>query len=165
MRRRFRFSCPLSRVPARALLWVLVAGCATLRSTLRFEEPQLQLQEINITGLGLSGGTMDLVFDVYNPNGYTMRSTRLEVGLDLEGTHFGDALVERPLDLSPQNNSRVVVPVRFEWAGVGAGARALITRQGVRYGLTGSVIVDTPLGDKRVGLRGSGDVPLKKLLP
>lgn len=144
---------------------VLCSACATFKTALRFEEPQLQLEEITVTGLGLSGGTLDLVFDVFNPNGYTLRSTRLEIALDLEGTHFGDALLERPLDLSPQNHSRVVVPVRFEWAGLGAGARSLVTRAAVRYALSGTVIVDTPLGDKRVGLRGTGDVPLKKLLP
>ena len=139
-------------------------GCATLRSALSFQEPQLELQEINITGLGLTGGTLDLVFDVYNPNDYRLRSTRLEVGLDLEGTHFGDALIDRPLDLSPTNHSQVVMPVRFEWAGVGAAARGLLTRQALRYGITGAVLLDTPLGDKRVQLRSSGNVPLKKLL-
>lgn len=147
------------------LLLVAASGCATFKAALHFEEPQLQLQEINITGLGLTGGTLDLVFDVFNPNSYTLRSTRLEVGIDLEGAHFGDALLERPLDLSPENHSRVVVPVRFEWAGVSAGARALVTKQSVRYGLTGAVLVDTPLGDKRVALHGSGDVPLRKLMP
>jgi len=149
----------------RLLPLLLVPACATFRMALHFEEPQLQLQEINITGLGLSGGTLDLVFDVFNPNSYSLRSTRLEIGIDLEGTHFGDALLERPLDLSPENHSRVVVPVRFEWAGVSAGARALMTKQSVRYGLTGVVLVETPLGDKRVGVHGSGDVPLKKLMP
>lgn len=142
---------------------VVASSCATLRSALRFEAPQLALQEINVTGLGLSGGTLDLVFDVYNPNDYRLRSTRLEVGLDLESVHFGDALIDRPLDLSPLNHSRVIVPVRFEWEGVGAGARALLTRQAIRYGVSGAVLVDTPLGERRVALRASGDVPLKKL--
>ena len=145
-------------------LWVAVAGCATL-GKLVFTEPDVQLKEIDITGLGLSGGTMNLIFDVYNPNDYRVRSTRMELGLDLEATHFGDAVLEKPLDLSPQNHNQVVVPVRFEWAGVGAGARALLSRQAIRYGLTGAVLLDTPLGDKRLGLHGSGDVPLKKLLP
>lgn len=138
-------------------------ACATL-GKLAFTEPDIQLQEINITGLGMTGGTMDLVFDVWNPNDYRIRSTRLEVGVDLEGTHFGDALLDRPLDLSPTNHSRVVVPVRFEWAGLGAGARALLTRQAVAYGITGAVILDTPLGDRRVALQGKGNVPLRKLL-
>src|SRR5207302_5750745 len=79
------------------------AACGTL-SRLSFHEPELQLQEINVTGVGLTGGTFELVFDVYNPNEYRIRSTRLEVGVDLEGTHFGDALLERPLDLSPTNH-------------------------------------------------------------
>ena len=158
-----RFPFPVSRFP----WWVVlgaVASCATLRSALDFQEPQVELKQINITGMGLSGGTLDLVFDVYNPNDYRLRSTRLEVGLDLEDRHFGDALIDKPLDLSPTNHSQVVMPVRFEWSGVGAAARGLLTRQALRYGITGAVLLDTPLGDKRVQLRGTGDVPLKKLL-
>ncbi len=152
---------PGSRFPVPVVL--LCLACATL-SRLTFQEPELRLEAINITGLGITGGTFDLVFDVYNPNDYRIRSTRLEVGVDLEGTHFGDALLERPLDLSPTNHSRVVVPVRFEWAGVGAGARAMLTRQSLGYGVTGTVFLDTPLGDRTVTLQGKGNVPLKKLL-
>ena len=140
-----------------------VAGCATL-GRLSFKEPELELQEIDVTGIGLTGGTFDLVFDVWNPNDYRLRSTRLEVGIDLEGTHFGDALLDRPLDLSPTNHTRVVVPVRFEWAGIGAGAKALLTRRAVGYGITGAVLLDTPVGDRRVALTGRGNVPLMKLL-
>ena len=140
-----------------------VAACATL-GRLSFKEPELALQEIDVTGIGLTGGTFDLVFDVWNPNDYRLRSTRLEVGIDLEGTHFGDALLDRPLDLSPANHSRVVVPVRFEWAGVGAGAKALLTRRAVGYAVTGRVFLDTPLGDRTVVLTGRGNVPISKVL-
>jgi len=149
-----------SRIPVVALVCV---SCATL-GRLSFTEPDVALQEIAVTGIGLTGGTFDLVFDVYNPNDYRIRSTRMEVGIDLEGTHFGDALLDRPLDLSPTNHSRVVVPVRFEWAGLGAGAKALLTKRAVGYGITGRVLVDTPLGERTVGLTGKGNVPLRKLL-
>jgi len=142
---------------------LLCAACATL-GHLAFTEPDLTLQEIDITGIGLSGGTVDLVFDVYNPNDYRIRSTRLEVGIDLEDRHFGDALLERPLDLSRTNHSRVVVPVRFEWAGLGAGAKALLTHKAVGFGVTGHLFLDTPLGDKTVTLKGKGNVPLRKLI-
>jgi LEA14-like dessication related protein len=144
-------------------LAVLSFACATL-GRLSFKEPELTLQEIDVTGIGLTGGTFDLVFDVWNPNDYRLRSTRLEIGIDLEGTHFGDALLDRPLDLSPTNHSRVAVPVRFEWAGIGAGAKALLTRRAVGYAITGAVLLDTPLGDRRVALTGQGNVPLMKLL-
>src|SRR5256714_10183601 len=154
-----RVSHLASRLPIVALLSL---SCATL-GRLAFTEPDVELQEIAVTGIGLTGGTFELAFDVYNPNDYRIRSTRLEVGVDLEGTHFGDALLDRPLDLSPTNHSRVVVPVRFAWAGVGAGAKALLTHRAVGYAITGRVLLDTPLGDKSVALTGKGNVPLMKL--
>lgn len=141
------------------------AGCATLGSALRFEEPDIRLQEVRVTGLTFSGGTLDLTLDVFNSNGYRLRSTRLDVGIDLEDVHFGDALFETAVELPSQQHSLIIVPVRFEWAGLGAGARALLTRQAVRYGLTGAATLNTPLGDRRVQLRVQGDVPLRTLLP
>jgi LEA14-like dessication related protein len=153
------------RKPASGLLVILSLGaCATLKSALNFQRPDLELQEINVTGLGLQGGTMDLVFDVYNPNDYRLRSTRLEVDLELAGTDFGDALIDKPLDLSPVNHSRVVMPVRFTWSGVGAAARSLLESQELPYGLTGAVLLDTPIGQQRVQLQGKGKVPLRKLI-
>ena len=147
------------------LLIVTLSSCATLQNALRFEKPQIELQEINVTGLGLSGGTLDLVFDVYNPNDYRLRSTRLEVGLELAGTDFGEALIDKPLDLSPENHSRVIMPVRFTWAGVGAAARSLLESQELPYGITGAVLLDTPIGERRVELSSKGNVPLRKLIP
>jgi LEA14-like dessication related protein len=144
---------------------LLLAGCATLGHALRFEQPEVELQEIRVTGLGLSGGTLNLALDVFNPNDYRLRSTRLAVGIDLEEVHFGDALLEQPVELPAGQHTLVTLPVTFEWAGVGAGARALLTRQGIRYGLTGTVGLDTPLGARDVKLHGAGDVPLTAIRP
>jgi len=148
-----------------AVLGVALSACATLRNAIDFQQPQIALQQINITGMGLSGGTLDLVFDVYNPNEYRLRSTRLEVDLALASTEFGQALIDKPLDLSPQNHSRVVMPVRYTWAGVGAAARSLLQSQELPYGITGAVILDTPLGERRLQLKSNGNVPLRKLIP
>jgi LEA14-like dessication related protein len=148
-----------------SLLLVTLAACATLQNVLKVEEPQVELQEINITGLGLSGGTLDLVFDVYNPNQFRLTSTRLEVALELAGTDFGEALIDKPLDLSPEYHSRVLMPVRFTWSGVGAAARSLLQKQELPYGITGAVLVDTPIGERRVELSAKGNVPLRKLIP
>jgi LEA14-like dessication related protein len=153
------------RKAASAMIFAIaVSGCATLRNAINFQQPDILLQEINVTGMGLSGGTLDLVFDVYNPNQYRLRSTRLEVALELASTDFGEALIDKPLDLSPQNHSRVVMPVRFTWAGVGAAARSLLQSQELPYGITGAVILDTPVGERRVQLRSKGNVPLRKLI-
>jgi len=152
------------RLLAVLCLLALLVSCATLRNAIQFQTPDIVLQEINITGLGLQGGTLDLVFDVYNPNKYSLRSTRLDVSLALAGTDFGEALIDKPLDFSPENHSRVVMPVRFSWSGVGAAARSLLQSQELPYGLTGAVLLDTPLGERRVQVTSKGTVPLRKLI-
>jgi LEA14-like dessication related protein len=144
---------------------LLAGGCAPLQRALRLEEPTIRLQEVRITGIGLTGGTLDLALDVFNPNDFRLRTIRLELGIDLEQVHFGDALLETAVELPAQQHSLVTVPVRFEWAGLGAGARALLTQQAIRYGLTGAATLGTPLGDRRVSVHGSGDVPLRSLRP
>lgn len=155
---------PVRRWLAGACVAAALAGCKTLANALQFAEPEVQLKEVQITGLGLTGGTLNLALDVYNPNDYRLRSTRLELGIDLENTHFGDALLETPLELPSQQHTLVTLPVRFEWAGVGAGARALLARQAIAFGLTGTAYLGTPLGDRRVQVHGSGDVPLRRLI-
>jgi hypothetical protein len=54
--------------------------------------------------------------------------------------------------------------VRFEWAGLGAGAKALLTKRAVAYAVTGRVRLDTPVGTETVVFKGAGNVPLTKLL-
>src|SRR5260370_18731 len=102
--------------------------------------------------------------EVWNPSADRITSAGMEVGIDLEGSHFGDALLGRPLDLSATAHSRVRVPVRFEWAGLGAGAKALLTKRAVGFAVTGRVLLDTPVGTETVVLKGTGNVPLTKLL-
>src|SRR5438128_12446640 len=93
----------------------LLGACATL-GKLSFKEPDVRLERIDITGLSLGGGTMDLVFDVYNPNTFRIRSTRMEAALDLEEPHCGTALRERPPHPAPETHSRVVVPTPLKSA-------------------------------------------------
>jgi hypothetical protein len=109
----------------------------------QLQRPDVELQEINVTGLGLQAD-MDLVFDVYNPNDYRLRSFDSKFH-SVAGTDFGDALIDKPLDFSPVNHSRVIMPVRFTWAGVSAAARSLLDDQELPYGLTGAVLLDTPV--------------------
>ena len=139
-----------------------LSGCALVQHV-RFQAPSAQLTGVSITGLGLQGGSLDLKLDVFNPNSYTLRSTRLQVGIDLENTPFGTAALDQPLELPPAAHSAVRVPLTFTWSGVGAGARAMLGKGSVNYGLTGRILVDTPLGERSVDLRTNGVVAVADL--
>lgn len=140
-----------------------LAACA-LFGGFRFERPTIDLTAVEVTGIGLTGGSLNLVLDVYNPNRYELRAGRLSVALALEETHFGDALVERPVVLPPREHTAVDVPLRFTWEGVGAGARALLTRGSVRYAMDGQFLAETPAGERGVELRTGGVVTIRDLV-
>lgn len=141
----------------------LLLGCALARSV-PFAEPSVRLTEVQITGIGTSGGTLNLVLAVHNPNGYQLRGTRADIGVQLERTDFGEATLDRPLVLPAGDTTVVEVPVRFTWEGVGAGARALLRTGSVSYTLRGTLRVDTPLGERPVTLTRGGIVGLRDLV-
>ena len=153
-----------SRLRTAAALGALgMAACGPL-SQYGFERPSVELVAIDITGLGIQGGTLDLLLDVYNPNSYELRAARIAVGIYLEGTHFGDAALTRAPVLPAGETARIVVPVTFSWSGMGSGARGLLARGGVRYRLDGRLDLDTPVGRRGVDVSTEGTVTLRNLV-
>ena len=160
---------PSHRVPApsvrraiSALLAPTLAACAILQQV-QFEPPQVELDCVDVTGLDLAGGSLSLWLDVYNPNGYELRTLRVEAALDLEDTHFGDALLEEVVTLAPLSQTRVELPVSFTWEGVGAGARALLRRAAVTYQLDTSFRIDISGSSRTLGFRSRGEVAIQDL--
>jgi LEA14-like dessication related protein len=142
-------------------LTVPLSACAGLS----FQQPTAALVAVELTGVGLGGGALNLQLDVHNPNAFDLRTTRVVLGLDLDGTHFGDVDLGSDVLLPGHQTSRVVLPLRFQWSGVGAGARAMLGRGSVHYDLVGRLFVQTPIGERAVGVRVGGDVALKDLVP
>jgi LEA14-like dessication related protein len=147
----------LALIPVAVLL---AAGCAQLR----FQAPTTQLVAVQVTGLGLEGGALRLLLDVHNPNAFALRATRVALGIDLEGTHFGDVAVTDDVGLPARATTQIPVPLSFTWAGMGAGARSLLGRGAVRFAIDGQLTLGTPLGDKAVPVRGTGEVTLEQLI-
>ena len=145
-----------------ALLSIGLAACP--HKYLSFERPTVALATVQVTGLGFQGGALNLVLDVTNPNHYDLTTTRMAIGVDLEDTHFGDVELDRAVVLGARATTPVEIPLTFTWAGVGAGARGLLGHGAVRYGLTGRLWLDTPIGSREVQLAGGGQVTLRDLV-
>jgi hypothetical protein len=139
-------------------------GCAAL-SMANFQEPTVELNTIIVRGIGLTGGTLDLVLDVTNPNSIDVKGTRLELGLDVEGTHFGDVVFDDAFNLPRGTPTTVTVPLTFNWAGVGAAARSALNYGTVKYDMKGTASLQTPWGVEKVPFSRSGSVALNQTAP
>ncbi len=129
-----------------------------------FQQPSVHLRDLAVTGLSAEGGSLLLYLDVYNPNRYEIRTSRFHVAIEIEGVHFGDALLDRPLRLEARARTPVQLPLTFTWAGVGAAARGILSRSSVTYDLAGRVLVNAPVGQRDVGLRRTGVVSLRNVM-
>ena len=142
---------------------LLTTGCAAVQS-LRFEQPDFDLTSIRVDGLGLTGGSLTLLIDVDNPNSYDLRTGQSDMVIDFEGTRFGEAFLYGSTRFGSQAVTPIELPLSFGWAGVGAGARALLRRGAIGDTLSTRLTVDTPLGDRLIEMTTRGNVPVRQLI-
>lgn len=152
-----RIGAGLQRAAWPLLLCCLLSSCSLFRQ-LSFEEPSVRLTALGITEIGLSGVSVDLWLEVFNPNDYDIRTTWIEAELELEGTHFGTATYAEPVVLAAAANTEFKIPAEFSWEGIGAGARALLRSGSLNYELKTRLKVKTSLGSHTVSLGNRGEV-------
>ena len=121
-------------------------GCASFGEK-AFAEPKVTFQEMRLNGLGLTGGSLDVVLNVENPNGYRLDATRMTYKLFIDTIPFGQGTVDQHITVDEKSQTTVRIPVNFTYSGVGAAGRALIQNGTVPYRVTGDLTVATPVGN------------------
>ena len=138
-----------------AAMLALAGGCATLGRNV-FEEPVVNFKNVRINGMGLDGGSLDVVLSVYNPNGFKLDATRLTYRLQVDSIDVGTGALDREFVVQENDSSLVRLPVSFTYAGLGAAGRQLIQSGSVNYRVLGDVTVRTRLGSFTRPYSGTG---------
>ena len=129
-------------------LVLLSSACSGLGFNLR--EPDIQLDRAVVQGVDLSGGNLDLVVKVGNPNNFTLQGTKLQVGVDVEGSHLGDVTYDSDFAVSENGQTTITLPLRFGWSGVGSAVRAALSYGDLPYKMNGQATLRLPGGAKTV---------------
>lgn len=135
-------------------LWLVVsavavaasAGCASIGRSV-FDEPVVALKNVELRGLGVTGGTLDVVLSVYNPNKFKLDATRLTYRVMIDSTPLGNGALDSRFVVNSRDSSDVRIPLAFSYAGLGAAGRQLVNAGTVNYRVTGDVTVGTPIGN------------------
>jgi LEA14-like dessication related protein len=142
-----------------AVLLSAVSACSSLG--LNFREPDIQLDHVVVRGIDLTGGNLDLVVKVQNPNNFTLQGTRLQVGLDVEGSHLGDITYDNDFTVSQNGITTLTLPIRFGWSGVGSAVRAALGHGDLPYAMKGQATIKLPGGlSTSVSFSHEGRAPL-----
>jgi LEA14-like dessication related protein len=128
-----------------------------------FREPEVELDRVVVRGVGFSGGTLDLIVRVQNPNNFALHADKLQVGLDVEGSHLGDITYDDDFSVNEYGETTLILPLRFGWSGVGQALRAALAYGDLPYKMKGQATLKIPGGARAsVSFTHEGRAPLTR---
>jgi LEA14-like dessication related protein len=152
----------LMTLRSQCFLLVLISSAACSGIGNNFRQPEIQLDHAVVRGIGLSGGNLDLVVKVENPNNFRLQGTRLEMGVEVEGQHLGDITYDDDFSVAENGTTTLTLPLRFGWAGVGSAVQAALGYGDLPYKMKGQAQLRTPWGRAEVPFTREGRVPLTR---
>ncbi len=132
------------------------AACSTLGSA-AFEQPIVSLKDVKIRGIGLTGGNLDVLLNVYNPNHYRLDATRMTYRVVLgDSVTLASGLVDSRFSVSDRDSTPVQIPVSFTYSGIGEAGRQLLQMGAVNYKVVGDVTVGSVVGNFTIPYSSTG---------
>jgi LEA14-like dessication related protein len=121
------------------------SSCATLgRAT--FREPVVTYKDAVVTGLGLSGGSIDVVLGIYNPNNFRLDGTSITYRFSVDSVPFGSGIFSDQFTVPQGDSTELRLPLSFTYSGVGQAGRQILQTGSVQYTVSGDITVSTPIG-------------------
>ena len=133
------------------------AACSTLGRQ-AFQQPIVNLRDVKVRGVGLTGGSLDVLLNVYNPNHYRLDATRLTYRVALAGDSItlASGALDSRFTVQDNDSTVVTIPVSFTYAGVGAAGRSILATGAVNYHVLGDVTVGSPVGNFTIPYSSTG---------
>ena len=125
-----------------------LAGSAACKTAARqvWTEPVVTLKDVKLVGVGVTGGTLDILLNVYNPNNFRLDGSRITYRVFADSVAVGGGSLDQQFTVQNGDSTQLRLPLSFTYAGLGAAARQLQNQGAVNYRVTGEIEVATPVG-------------------
>ena len=133
-----------------------LAACSGLAER-AFARPTILVRGVKVRSVGLTGGSIEVSLQISNPNPYPLPVHRAIYSFALaDSTEIGRGESAAAFTLPAHDSTLVQLPLDVSWDGLRAAARDASRDGTVDYRLTGSVTIDTPIGDPNVPFESTG---------
>lgn len=139
-------------------------GCATIKSLVSVERPQVRAEGAELTALSFDGAevTVELIIDNPNPIGISMSGFSYE--LLIEGNQFLDGDISEAIQIDAMDSSSLKVPVAFGFRDLADTVRSLGDAEEAAYEVSLALRFDLPvLGQVSVPVRVDGTFPVVRV--
>ena len=132
-----------------ALLVATSLGCASGGGGAprpAFYRPNVSLRDVKVGGVGLTGGSLEVLINVYNPNGYELATPRVAYRVYVDSVPLARGIYDADVVLDSQDSVKLRIPATIPYTSIGQAGRALLNTGSVNYRVVGDITVGTPYG-------------------
>lgn len=134
-----------------------VSGCQTLMRQ-AFANPVVEVKDVRVKNIGLQGGALDVVLDIYNPNEYRIDAERITYNFFVDSTRIVSGVMNQLLTLENRGRMEITVPVAFDYNAMNLAMREYINKGALDYRVEGEFTLVTPVGRLTRPFTGTGRV-------
>jgi len=124
---------------------VVAAGCSALGKQ-SLKDPVVTLADVKVAGVGLNGGSLDVVLNVQNPNDFRLDATQLRYNVLVDTVPFANGITTQGFHVEGKKTQQVHIPINFTYSGVGAAGRQLMNTGSVLYTVKGDITIGSAIG-------------------
>lgn len=135
---------------------IAIVGCRDLARR-AFSPPRAVFRRIELQQLGLTGGRVAVLLELYNPNGYalTARGARYQLFVD-DSFPVGSGASTDSVRVAAHDSAAVRLPLDVQWSQLQSAGVDVLRAGSARYRIAGDVDIATPVGTYAVPLEARG---------
>jgi len=138
------------------ILILALAACSAIAER-AFSRPTIVVRGVKLRSVGITGGAIEVSLHITNPNLYPLAVQHATYTFALvDSTEVGRGESAAAFTLPAHDSTVVQLPLDVSWEGLRAAARDAARDGTVDYRLTGSVTIDTPVGNPNVPFESAG---------
>jgi LEA14-like dessication related protein len=143
----------------------LLAGCSSLNKLLKnaFQKPRLTFKSARLSQASLADATVDLVYQLDNPNPLGLSLASIDYAFFVEGKQVVAGTPPRGLNIAARGKSELVFPANVKFADIVPVVQTFLNQDTARYKAQGSLGVKTPIGVLRFPLEHEGTFEVPKV--
>ncbi|MFP2907594.1 LEA type 2 family protein [Pyxidicoccus sp. 3LFB2] len=142
-----------------------LSGCAALQNLLKgaFKKPTLSFKTARLSSASLSDATVDLVYEVNNPNGFGLDLASVDYSFFVEGKQVVAGRPKKGLSLKSNGKSELVFPANVKFSDIVPVVETFLNKDRAAFKAEGSVGIKTPIGVLKFPLSKEGTFEVPKV--
>ena len=122
-----------------------LVGCATAAKAL-FTQPDVAFRGVGIRSIGVDGADLEVLLNIYNPNGYALGASQLRYRLLVDSLELGAGAIDSGFSVPKRDSAVVRLPVRLGFRALQRLGPQLLRGGEIPYRLMGDVTLKSFAG-------------------